>query len=169
MTERLFLALWPGERQRTALARVGKDLPDHGGRATHAEDLHLTLVFLGDSDAERRACAEKVADLVRGAPFVLKLDRYGCFPRARVLWCGASAWPQSLPDLVHALNDGLQGCGFGPERRPFVPHVTLARRARPLPARDIDPPIVWPVTAFALVIARPGECPRYWVQRTWSL
>jgi len=159
VTERLFFALWPDERQRTALTRVQGELPDHGGRKTHPEDFHLTLVFLGDLDAQRRACAEEVAGRVRGVPFVLNLDRRGYFPRAGVLWCGASAWPQPLLDLVQALNDGLRGCGFRPERRAFVPHVTLARKARPLPARDIEPPVVWPVAAFSLVIARPGECP----------
>jgi len=169
VTERLFFALWPGERQRTALAGVQRDLPDHGGRETHPEDLHLTLVFLGDLDAERRACAEEVADSVRGVPFALNLDRCGCFPRARVLWCGASAWPRPLLDLVHALDSGLRGCGFRPERRAFTPHVTLARKARPLPARGIEPPVVWPISAFALVIARPGECPRYRVEHSWSL
>jgi len=169
VTERLFFALWPDERQRTALAEVQRDLPDHGGRETHPEELHLTLVFLGDPDAERRACAEEVADLVRGAPFVLNLDRCGCFPRALVLWCGASAWPQPLLDLVHTLDGGLRGCGFRPERWAFAPHVTLARKARPLPAREIEPPVVWPVSAFALVIARPGEYPRYRVERSWSL
>lgn len=170
MTERLFFALWPGERQRGALTRVQQDeLPDHRGRRTHPEDLHITLVFLGDLDPQRRACAEEAADRVRAAPFSLSLNRFGCFPRARVLWCGASERPQSLLDLLHALNSGLLGCGFRPERRPFEPHVTLARKARPLPTRELEHPVAWPVSDFALVIAKPGERPRYRVERTWSL
>ncbi|WP_089724615.1 RNA 2',3'-cyclic phosphodiesterase [Candidatus Thiosymbion oneisti] len=169
MTERLFFALWPGEPQRRLLAGVQRDLPDHRGRKTHPQDLHLTLVFLGDLDAQGRACAEEIAGQVRGAPFVLNLDRCDCFPRAGVLWCGTSARPQPLLDLVQALNDGLRGCGFCPERRAFEPHVTLARKSRPLPARALEPPIIWPVSAFALVIARPGQCPRYQVERSWPL
>jgi 2'-5' RNA ligase len=169
VTERLFFALWPGERQRTELTEVQRDLPVRGGRSVHPEDLHITLVFLGDLHAQRRACAEEVADLMYAAPFSLSLDRVGCFPRARVLWCGASQRPQSLLDLLHALNGGLLGCGFRPERRPFEPHVTLAREARPLPARDLEHAITWPVSEFALVIARPGERPRYRVERRWPL
>lgn len=169
MVERLFFALWPGEWQRTVLTRVQGELPNHQGRKTHPQDLHLTLVFLGDLDAERRACAEGVADQVRATTFILNLDRLGCFPRTRILWCGASERPQSLLDLVHVLNDGLADCGFYPERRAFMPHVTLARKSQPLPARGIEPPIVWPVSEFALMIARTGECPRYRVERNWPL
>jgi len=151
------------------LTRVQRELPHYQGRKTHPEDLHLTLVFLGDLGVEGRACAEEVAGRIRVAPFALKLDRLGGFPRARILWCGASERPRSLLDLVQALNNGLAGCGFRPERRTFRPHVTLARKAWPLPMRGVEPPVVWPVSGFALVIARPGECPRYRVERSWSL
>jgi 2'-5' RNA ligase len=169
VTERLFFALWPGEPQRDALSRVQLGLPDHRGRSTHPGDLHITLVFLGDLDTRVRACAEQAADRVRSASFSLTLDRLGCFPRARVVWCGASQRPQSLLQLLQELNSGLLGCGFRPERRSFELHVTLARKARPLPARELEQPVVWPVTEFALVLARPGERPRYAVQRRWPL
>lgn len=80
----------------------------------------------------------------------------GGFPRARILWCGASERSRSLLDLVQTLNNGLAGCGFRPEQRTFRPHVT---KARPLPTQGVEPPVVWLVSGFALVIARPGECP----------
>jgi len=169
VTERLFFALWPGERERGALTRIQDELADHRGRRTHPEDLHITLVFLGDLDPKRRACAEEAANRVQAAPFSLYLNRLGYFPRARIRWCGASERPQPLLDLLHALNGGLLSCGFHPERRPFEPHATLARKARPLPARELEHPVAWPVSEFALVIARPGECPRYRVVRRWPL
>lgn len=169
MTERLFFALWPGELQRAALAKVQMGLRGQRGRLTHARDLHVTLVFLGDLDADRRACAEQAAGRVRAAPFRLTLDRFGCFPRAGILWCGASERPQPLLSLLGSLNGDLLDCGFRPERRPFAPHVTLVRKARPLPARELRPPIIWSVSAFVLAIAKPGERPRYRVVREWPL
>ena len=169
MTDRLFFALWPGEVQRAALAKTQMGLRSHRGRLAHAQDLHITLVFLGDLDVDRRASAEQAAGRVRAAPFRLTLDRFGCFPRAGILWCGASERPQSLLSLLGSLDGNLLDCGFRPERRPFVPHVTLVRKARPAPARELTPPIDWPVSAFALAIARPGERPRYRVVREWPL
>lgn len=169
MTDRLFFALWPGERQREGLARAQRELPIDRGRKTHPEDLHITLVFLGELEAERRACVEDLADRVRAIPFTLVLDRIGCFPRTQILWCGASQRPQPLLDLLGALETGLRDCGFRPESRPFKPHVTLIRKARAMPARELERPVSWPVSDFSLVSARPGECPRYRVERSWPL
>jgi hypothetical protein len=47
--------------------------------------------------------------------------------------------------------------------------VTLARDARTLPVRQLESPIRWPVSDFALVVARSGERPRYRVLRRWGL
>ena len=151
------------------MVRARRDLPRYGGRDTHPQDLHLTLFFLGELDAERRACVEEAADGVQGDAFPLVLDRIGSFPRARILWCGASQSPRPLLALVGALNAVLRRCGFGPERRPYVPHATLARKARPLPARDLDHPISWQVSAFVLAASQEGGPPRYRVLRRWAL
>ena len=169
MTERLFFALWPGAEQRAALAQVQGDLVRRDARKTHPDDLHITLVFLGDVAPEGRACAEAAGERVGGRAFELALDRIGCYPRARVLWCGPSAPPSALLELVGALERELRGCGFSPERRPYAPHTTLARKARPLAARPLVAPISWLVAEFVLVIAGDGPPPRYRVLRRWPL
>jgi 2'-5' RNA ligase len=169
VAERLFFALWPGDDQRLALTRVQHALPPHQGRDAHAEDLHITLVFLGELDPEQRACAEAAADAVQGEPFVLTLNRFGCFPRPRVLWCGADEHPLPLLDLVGALNAGLRPCHIRLDRRPYSPHVTLARNARPLRSFLLDVPIPWPVDGFVLATSQEGGPPRYRVLRRWPL
>lgn len=169
MPERLFFALWPGEAERLALHRVRGALPRHRGRETDPADYHVTLSFLGDVDPERRACAEAAAGQVRGAPFTLTLDHVGSFPRARIVWCGASACPPGLLALVGGLNHGLLGCGFPPERRPYHPHVTLARKSVPVEAQALPEPIPWRVEAFALVRSEPQNNPRYRVLTNWAL
>ena len=71
--------------------------------------------------------------------------------------------------LVHALGDRLSGCGFRPEKRDYRPHVTLARKVQPIPACKLERPVFWQVAEFALVVARPGQRPRYRVERSWIL
>ncbi|MCU0833613.1 MAG: RNA 2',3'-cyclic phosphodiesterase [Chromatiaceae bacterium] len=169
MTERLFFALWPDAAVRRGLLKICGDLPRYHGREPHPEDLHLTLAFLGEIDAERRRCAEEAADRVQAEPFRLRLDRVGHWARPRILWCGASDCPTSLLGLLAGLNQGLLGCGFTPERRPFVPHLTLARKAPRLEAFELDPPLDWLVAEFVLVGSRLGERPSYQVLRGWPL
>jgi 2'-5' RNA ligase len=169
VTERLFFALWPDAAVRRGLIQIRADLPRQHGRKPHPEDLHLTLAFLGEIDSGRRGCAEAAAERIRAEPFLLRLDRVGYWARPRILWCGASECPESLLEVLAALNHGLLGCGFAPERRPFVPHLTLARKAPRIEAFDLDPPLDWPVADFVLVGSRLGERPSYQVLRRWAL
>jgi 2'-5' RNA ligase len=169
MAERLFFALWPEEEQRQRLGTILSELPKRHGREPHPDDLHLTLAFLGELDCERRACVEAAAQSVSGSAFSLVLDRLGYWPRPRILWCGSSQRPEALLCLLADLNRRLLACGLEPERRPFSPHVTLARKAPPIEARPVEPPLIWPVAEFVLVQSNPGERPSYRVLRRWPV
>jgi 2'-5' RNA ligase len=109
---------------------------------TARENLHVTLVFLGDVSAEEVAavcrCAQEVAGAI--APFTAAVQGVGCFPsprRPRILWAGLGEGGQELGELYDALALRLEGLGFRREERRFTPHVTLGRvnkAARTLPA-----------------------------------
>lgn len=172
--QRLFFALWPDDAVRGQLAqaqaRAQTQLERDIGRLLPAENLHLTLAFIGAADAERRACLEQAAARVRGAAFSLQLDRLGYWPRPQVLWAGVSETPAALARLVQDLEQALTACGYRPEARPYQAHVTLARKARQAPAQSRITPIVWPVQAFCLaesVTAQSGA--RYRVLTRWPL
>ena len=167
--ERLFFGIWPPEETRRALDALQHRLPAQG-RSPHPLDLHLTLVFLGELDAETRACVEGVAETLRAVPFELEIDRLGYWPRPRILWAGPAETPAALIRLVADLQDGLKGCGLEPERRPYAAHVTLRRKAHAAHFQALDRPIPWPVREF--VLARSGrtrEPPRYEILRRWPL
>ena len=51
--------------------------------------------------------------------------------------------------LAASLQDRLRGAGFALERRPFHPHLTLARHCTHLPATTA-PTFDWPVNQFTL-------------------
>lgn len=168
--QRLFFALWPNDKLREQLHVLGQRSFSGSGRPVKRENLHITLIFLGTVDDTRRACAENAAASVKTPPFRLELDKVGCWPRARVLWAGASREPAALLSLVQQLTACLEGCGFQPEERPYRAHVTLVRKV----ARRVQPsshsPIVWSTKDFHLVESR--TCPegvQYRVVASWPL
>ena len=145
-------------------------MPGFRGKPTHVEDLHITLVFLGAVEQERRPCLERVVGQVRGKPFELSIDQVGYWSRPHILWCGPSEPPETLKRLVRDLQKSLGDCGFEPEHRPYAAHVTLARKVRPQRFRDLERPLRWPVAEFVLVASRlGGEPPRYRVLKRWPL
>ncbi len=150
-TLRLFFALWPDEATRRALERTGKWLHRFwGGRRTREQSLHLTLVFLGSVPASKLEKLRELAGAVRAAPFTLRLDRTGCWARKRIGWLGAENVPAELERLVAELQAGLDAEAFVFDKRAFVPHITLSRKATCAEARDCQA-IEWMVGRFVLV------------------
>lgn len=170
-TQRLFFALWPEPETQQRLARTARAiLPDQIGRPVPAEDLHCTLVFLGNVDADQRVCVEAAASAVRAAAFELSLDRCGFFRRPQVLWLGCHETPAGLRQLVSDLGRGCASCGFPPESRPYEIHLTIARKISRDPGRPPVIPVGWPVDRFALVqSASEPDGVRYRPLRFWSL
>ena len=69
-------------------------------------------------------------------PARTSLDGIGAFPgfrRARVLWVGLDDAGGVLGALARTLEEGFQPLGFPAERRPWTPHLTLARLKVPAP------------------------------------
>lgn len=133
---RLFVALPLPEALSEALAGV-RPSPRDGIRPLDAADMHLTLHFLGRRDVEpvSRALAS-----VRHPAFALRLGRPGHFSppgRKAILWVGIEP-SDELVGLHRAVAEALATLGFAPERRPYRPHVTLARMAATLPGTLVD-------------------------------
>lgn len=99
---------------------------------TAAENLHLTLIFLGEVEADR---IETIDAAVRNALTheeggEVALAGSGVFPswrEPRVLWVGVSEGEPLLQRLHARCAEALASLGFPPESRPFHPHLTLGR------------------------------------------
>lgn len=169
-TERLFLALWPDETVRTALAALCVRADSGTGRPVPADNIHLTLVFLGSVDAERRACIEDACAAVQVPAFALTLANLHWHARRRMVWVAPVEVPARLSELVGILNSRLTRCGFVPEARPFRAHVTLARDVRRRIAQRPFDAIRWNIGEFCLVDSRPGvRGSVYTICRRWPL
>lgn len=122
---RLFVALDLPENIKDKLHSF-EDKALKGARWTSAEQWHITLHFIGESDDVeiRDALAT-----INAEAFVLKLSGVGTFPergQPNVLWLGIDV-PSALKTLHQVLGEALKTTGFVPEKRPYSPHLTLAR------------------------------------------
>lgn len=98
------------------------------------EALHVTVKFLGDIDEPQveaiKAAVEPVC--AQTVPVTVEFAHLGVFPdlRApRVLWVGCRSAPsvEALVSFATAVDRAMMPLGFEQERRPFQPHLTLAR------------------------------------------
>ena len=108
----------------------------------HADNLHLTLKFLGGIAQTRVEALSNAASRAAGSiqPFGLTLEGAGAFPPrgvARVLWLGINDSSGALARLQNNLEGECAAAGFAREERPFHPHLTLARIRAPQGAREL--------------------------------
>ena len=142
---RLFLAVEIPDTIRTALSSLQGSLRSAwpGWRWVRPGGIHLTLRFLGEvdggldassrEDAHSRESWKEAAAPV--APFELRLGALGRFPRAgkaRILWVGIEEVGEGrrLACLAERVEQAARDSGFEAEKRPFRPHLTLARARR---------------------------------------
>jgi 2'-5' RNA ligase len=165
---RVFFALWPDDATRAAISRATRDAVRlSGGRPIAKERLHITVAFLGELTAAGLDVARTVPPISVG-PFELALDSVGVWPESKILWLAATALPDELVELEKRLWDSLVERGFRGEDRDYRPHVTLARRARPVDFAV--EPVRCPVRDLALVESFPdGHNVHYEVLERWPL
>ncbi len=108
-----------------------------------AENIHLTLKFLGNIESTRVIGIAGRMDAVatRHPPFSLRAGGVGAFPnlrRARVFWVGLTGDIDRLRHLHADLDSGLTADGFDRASRDFRPHLTIGRSRRRINAWGIE-------------------------------
>jgi len=135
---RLFIAIDLGEEVRTAvssqLAKLQPLAPN--AKWVRVEGMHVTLAFLGYIDDDRVPQVKDIAEEVasrhgRVSLSVEGIGGFGSSTRPRVLWLGLTGDIAALAALKSDLEERLAPLGYEPEKRPFKPHLTLARARMP--------------------------------------
>ena len=116
--------------------------PTQGVSWVRAENLHLTLRFLGAAEDGQidvlRQGLTAVAERHEG--FTATTGQNGCFPnrrRPKVIWAGVADADGRLGALQRDVEEVVCAAGWEPEERTFRPHVTLGRvRAEVRPPRS---------------------------------
>lgn len=151
---RLFLAVNLSPEMKKALTDVQRAMYDRGvrGRYTPAENLHLTLAFIGEYPS-----ADAVMDALTNVtftPFELRLDGVGRFGD---LWWAGLRESAALTAVVRRVRRALAEGGIPFDRKRFKPHITLLRKA----SRDATGIAITPETmtvrAISLMSSRRGR------------
>ena len=128
---RLFVGLPVPARMAQSLARHARATNLANARWTTPENLHVTLVFLGEVGEDKLPLVLHELEELREARFAIQLKQLGAFPRAGVLFPEGEPIPKLL-QLQAQVAAAMERCGFALEQRPYHPHITLARLHHPV-------------------------------------
>ena len=123
---RLFIAIQLNEEMRNLLGDIQDSYRRMAvqGNYTPAENLHLTLAFIGEYDDPNKVL--EALETVSFQPFRISLDRTGCF--GDLHWAGIADSPQ-LDNLVKQIRHALANAGIPFDKKRFRAHITFLRRA----------------------------------------
>jgi 2'-5' RNA ligase len=179
---RLFVAAYPPAAALDDLAARVDDL--HVGQAATAGVnarlaarplWHVTVAFLGDVDEERQdaaaAAVERAAVETDGLP-TLRLAGGGTFGRGNftTLWVGLAGDVAGLQSLAGTVRAKLRRTHLPYDRKPFRPHLTIARPGQRLPRDQINADVAalasytgptWRLTELILVESHQGPHPAH--------
>jgi 2'-5' RNA ligase len=133
---RLFVALEIPSTVRENLAELLKALRSMSPqiRWVRPENLHVTLKFIGEVPETKLATIRiALASARSDQPVALEFRGLGFFPNEkhpRVFWAGIEASP-NLKTLAADIDAATEKLGIPAEKRPFSPHLTLARFESP--------------------------------------
>lgn len=166
---RLFLALWPPRGVRRCLAAWATQAQAAcGGRVMRADNLHLTLLFLGSVPSTQLPALQQHLDQVMCVPFTFQLSSLQSWRHNRILYAAPASAVPALEALAAGIRQAVAAIGIPFDAQPFSPHVTLLRHIRQTCAPRQMPPVTWQVNAFVLVesVTTP-EGVRYRQLRRW--
>ena len=121
---RLFVAVQLSDEMKASVTRALHELKKAGvrGRFVPAQNLHLTLAFIGET--KETETVKNALQAVSFKPFRLSLSEPGTFDD--LLWVGLKG-NQGLSALARDVRTALRAAGIPCDEKKFVPHITVVR------------------------------------------
>ena len=109
-----------------------KQTTGYSGRLIPADNIHLTMKFLGETDID---LFDKIEDRLAHVGYLnivfrVSICGIGVFPNLkhpRVIWLGLKSIPPELIKLKNDIETVIAPIGFPEEKREFLPHLTISR------------------------------------------
>jgi 2'-5' RNA ligase len=131
---RSFIAIEVPNNIREEIAKVIDDLKqsDYPVRWVTKENLHLTLIFLGEvkEDFLDKVIGQLKVVANKAKSFEMNLQGLGAFPSQRsprVIWIGTKIGEPEIINLQSKIETVLVTIGYKPEVRKFHSHLTIGR------------------------------------------
>ncbi|HIP62631.1 MAG TPA: RNA 2',3'-cyclic phosphodiesterase [Archaeoglobus profundus] len=127
---RLFIAVDLSDELREKINEVCELVGKFKGvKPVEKENLHITLMFLGEVPDRRVEVIKEMLKTVKMEPFKLHLKGIGFFPsasQARVIWVGVEEGKDEISKLADLIESSMKKIGFKRDKD-FVAHATIAR------------------------------------------
>ena len=124
---RLFIAIDIPETLQSELEGLGRSIPN--ARPVPADQLHLTLKFIGEVEENRILDIDDALKEIIQPEFPLRLKGVGTFPprgAPRILWAGVEPVDRTVA-LRNSIERTLAAIDIPRDTRKFLPHLALAR------------------------------------------
>lgn len=118
-----------------------EQIPDPFMRWVDADQIHLTLKFLGDVSPKNLEIIKKIVatEAAKRNTMEIGIGGIDAFPKKhqpRIIWVRVEA-PAELDDLRQGIESGVARLGYEHDKYDFTPHLTLARVSRKTSGKDV--------------------------------
>ncbi len=166
---RVFFALWPDNEICSNLYGVAQQFKNEKLLLVKKSNLHITLEFLGEVSEHKQQQLIVQAGQIKTEAFELKLSHVGWWRKPGVLWIGAHHIPKQLMHLVESIKQIVEQQDLETDKRPYEPHVTIARKVKQVQLHKQSFDIQWQVNSFVLVVSKSTNSGvEYHVIHEWS-
>ena len=127
------------------------------GSFSRPENLHLTLIFIGETPEEKLESIFRIMEDSRCISSDVLFKHTGCFTHSHkeLWWIGADPSCRGLillKKLRERLLNGFLEAGFSVDKRPFNAHISLGREIRHMEPIILDCPELWiPIDRICLM------------------
>ncbi|MDE1871406.1 MAG: RNA 2',3'-cyclic phosphodiesterase [Candidatus Micrarchaeota archaeon] len=125
---RAFIAIDLPDHIKDGILELDRELEERA-RPVSKENMHITLLFLGEISEEKILLVKGAMNAVEAKPFKSSVKGVDTLPgRApRVLFAKIGIGKKEMIDMYGSLANAVRDSGIVIESREYIPHLTIAR------------------------------------------